>query len=331
MTLNDFFSSLTTEESIERLESQLVEAVSVDDMYLNEIATHLIKAGGKRLRPALTICAASTRHGEIKHETIMGAVSVELVHLASLYHDDVMDEAVKRRNVASVNALWGNRLAIVVGDYLLARSAEIAASLGSEIASLIAATLSRLCHGQVTEVRSCYDVNRTQEQYLESIADKTASLTATACRIGGITAGLGMDEIDALTVYGENLGMIFQIRDDVLDVVATEEFLRKPPGQDLAEGVYTMPACWALQNPSVGEELASLLGRPLTPEQLTVARRLIISSDAIERTAVVAKQYAKTAQLACEKLSNTEVATKLANLADNLLLAIDTTDAALAS
>ncbi len=322
---------MTTEESIERLESQLIEAVSVDDIYLNEIATHLIKAGGKRLRPALTICAASAKNEKIRHETIMGAVSVELVHLASLYHDDVMDEAVKRRNVASVNTLWGNRLAIVVGDYLLARSAEIAAGLGGEIASLIAATLSRLCHGQVTEVRSCYDINRTQEQYLESIADKTASLTATACRIGGITAGLDQAETDALTVYGENLGMIFQIRDDVLDIVSTEELLRKPPGQDLAEGVYTMPVCWALKNPSVGEELASLLGRPLTAEQLAVVRRLIINSDAIERTASAAKKYAQTAQMACEKLSNAEVASKLVNLADNLLLAVETPDAALAS
>ncbi len=314
-----------------RLESHLVEAVSIDDRYLNEIATHLIKAGGKRLRPALTLCTAAIADGPISYETIMGAISVELVHLASLYHDDVMDEAVRRRNVASVNALWGNHLAIVVGDYLLARSAEIAASLGNEIASLIAATLSRLCHGQVTEVRSCYDIKRSHEQYLESIGDKTAALIATACRIGGITANLDSVQTEALTLYGENMGMVFQIRDDILDITATEEVLGKPPGQDLAEGVYTMPVCWALKDKNIGVDLAALLGRPLNGEQLLQARQLVISSDALDKTTATAKTYADRAKQACEKLESAEVTDKLVTLVNNLLADTEATHTALAS
>ncbi len=316
---------------MDRLEQQLIKAVSIDDRYLNEIATHLIKAGGKRLRPALTIAASSISGAEVSHETIMGAISVELVHLASLYHDDVMDEATKRRNVASVNNLWGNHLAIVVGDYLLARSAEIAASLGNEIATLIAATLSRLCHGQVTEVRSCYDITRSRDQYLESIADKTAALIATACRIGGITAGLDREQIEALTLYGESTGMVFQIRDDVLDIISTEEVLGKPPGQDLAEGVYTMPVCWTLQSKHAGEELATLLGRPLNSEQLLQARRLVISSDALDKTAEVARVYADKARGACKQLSDEKVAAQLIALVNNLLSDVEATNTALAS
>ena len=156
-------------------------AVRRDDPFLDEIATHLIDAGGKRLRPALTLTSASLAAPRqdgpgASDETLLGAVSVELVHLASLYHDDVMDEATRRRNVVSVNARWGNLLAIVAGDYLLARSAEIAASLGTEVAGLLAATLARLCHGQVAEVRAAYRLDRTEEDYFNTIADKTAAL-----------------------------------------------------------------------------------------------------------------------------------------------------------
>ena len=221
-----------------------------DDPFLNEVATHLIEAGGKRLRPSLDdrglVPAAPARSLE---EILLGGVSVELVHLASLYHDDVMDEATRRRNVESVNARWGNLVAIVAGDFLLARSAEIAASLGTEVAGLLAATLARLCQGQVAEVRAAFQIDRDEEDYLRCIADKTAALMSTACRIGALTAGLDRTQIDALTAFGEGFGMVFQIRDDVLDVVASESELGKPPGQDLAEGIYTLPVQRALARP----------------------------------------------------------------------------------
>src|SRR5216684_5803663 len=156
---------------MDRLEIELRNAVIRDDAFLDEISTHLIAAGGKRLRPALALAAAGVSGEDASRATLLGAVSVELVHLASLYHDDVMDEATRRRGVESVNARWGNLLAIVAGDFLLARSAEIAASLGDEIAGLIASTLARLCQGQVAEVRGAYDVGRTEASYLTAISD----------------------------------------------------------------------------------------------------------------------------------------------------------------
>ena len=145
-----------------------------------------------------------------------------------------------------VNARWGNLVAILAGDFLLARASEIAASLGTEVAGLLAATIGRLCEGQVRELAQTFDVTRTEEAYLTSIAGKTAALMATACRIGAITAGLDRPGVEALTAYGEQVGMVFQIVDDILDVVATDEELGKPAGNDLVEGVYTLPVIRAL-------------------------------------------------------------------------------------
>src|SRR5579863_607254 len=175
------------QDDLARLETELREAVSSGDRFLDQVTTHLIAAGGKRLRPSLALAAATGGRRPATADDLQGAVAVELVHLASLYHDDVMDEALVRRNVESVNARFGNLVAIVAGDFLLARSAEIAASLGTEIAALLAHTLGLLCRGQVTEVRSAYSTRRDEDVYYGAIAGKTAALMATSCRIGALT------------------------------------------------------------------------------------------------------------------------------------------------
>src|SRR5271165_110208 len=198
----DPFALPIREEDLARLELCLRDSVLGDDAFLNEVASHLIEAGGKRLRPSLAIAASYLQPGEITLEVLLGGVSVELVHLASLYHDDVMDEATRRRSVESVNARWGNLVAIVAGDFLLARSAEIAASLGTEIAGLLAHTLGQLCQGQVAEVRAAFSTGRTEGHYFDAIAGKTAALMATSCRIGALTGGLPRVEVDALTTFG---------------------------------------------------------------------------------------------------------------------------------
>ena len=156
------------------------------------------------------------------YDVVRGGVSCELVHLGSLYHDDVMDEADTRRGVETVNAKWGNLQAILAGDFLLARASEIAASLGTEVAGLLARTIGWLCEGQIEELRHTYDVTRAEGSYLASIHGKTASLYGTAARIGGIVAGHDRVAIDALTEYGNAYGTVFQIVDDILDVTATK-------------------------------------------------------------------------------------------------------------
>ncbi|MFM7894092.1 MAG: polyprenyl synthetase family protein, partial [Actinomycetota bacterium] len=174
----------------ERVEAALRSAVRTPDAYLTEIASHLIVAGGKRLRPVLAVAAAQVGNdGAVSDNVIQGAIACELVHLGSLYHDDVMDESTTRRGVETVNAKWGNLQAIVAGDFLLARASEIAASLGNEVAGLLARTIGQLCEGQVEELRHTYDRNRTIPSYLVSIQGKTASLFATSARIGSLMAG----------------------------------------------------------------------------------------------------------------------------------------------
>ena len=229
-------------EGLERLEPLLTTTVVTGDTFLDSVTTHLIAAGGKRLRPMLALASATGGERDATPEDLLGAVAVELVHLASLYHDDVLDEATIRRNVESVNSRFGNLVAIVAGDYLLARSAAIAASLGTEIAALL---------------------NRSNEDYITAITGKTAALMSSSCRIGALTGGLPTTEVDALTEYGHCFGMVFQIRDDILDITATAGELLKPAGQDLAEGIYTLPALVALADPDAGPDLRALLGQPL--------------------------------------------------------------------
>ena len=315
------------EAGLARVETALRSSVVSDDPFLTEVASHLITAGGKRVRPAFALAAAATGLGDpasanradvVSDEVVLGAVSVELVHLGSLYHDDVMDEATTRRTVESVNAKWGNLQAILAGDFLLARASEIAASLGTEVAGLLAATIGRLCEGQVRELRDTYNVDRTEADYLSSIEGKTASLFASACRIGAIVGELPRPEIEALTEFGLRFGMAFQIVDDILDVTATDEQLGKPAGHDLVEGVYTLPVIRTLSDGDA-DELASLLGGPLDPDQLNRARAVVRANGSVAGSLETAGKYAQSAIASLEPLPHATAAIQLGEAAQHLL------------
>jgi heptaprenyl diphosphate synthase len=278
-----------------RVETGLGEAVRHHDRFLGDVASHLMGAGGKRVRPALTLGAAyaatkGTR--SVDDGVVTGAVAIELVHLGSMYHDDVIDEAETRRGVPSVNARWSNIVAILSGDFLLARASSLAASLGSEVAGLLADTISELCRGQVLELQHLFDVDRSEEGYSSAIEGKTAALFAAACRIGGMVSGVGDADLDALTRFGHHTGMCFQIVDDVLDITATEEVLGKPSGQDLMEGVYTLPVIYALAG---SEPLRELLAQPLPPERLADARKLASANGSVDAALGVARDHAAKA------------------------------------
>jgi len=303
-------------DGLGRIDDVLRDAVRCGDGFLDEVVCHLVDAGGKRVRPALALAAATAGGRRAADEDLLGGVCVELVHLASLYHDDVMDEATMRRNVPSVNARWGNLVAIVAGDYLLARSAEIAASLGADIAGLLAATLGELCQGQVAEVQTAYRVDRSEAHYLATIAGKTAALMATSCRIGALTAGLPPSEVEALTRFGQRFGMVFQLRDDVLDVIGTEAELGKPAGQDLAEGIYTLPVLLALADPDDGPILAPLLGRPLDATERDAARAVVTGSSGIDGAVRVGRRLAAEASDAARQVSDPQLAETLAALSE---------------
>lgn len=306
-------------DGLARTEARLREAVTAEDPYLTEIAGHLISAGGKRLRPVLTMVAAAAGGAVVSDDVITGGVSVELVHIGSLYHDDVMDDAETRRGVPSVNAKWGNLVAILSGDFLLSRASELAASLGTEVAGLLAATIGRLCEGQVGELKTAYSADRSEAAHAASINGKTASLLATASRIGGIVADLPRNQIDALTTYGDNFGMAFQLIDDVLDLVATDEELGKPAGNDMVEGVYTLPVIRALADATVGPELRPLLGTHLDSAARDRARALVRSSDGIAYTLERAQEYLAQGNDALGALPASPARDALARVGDAVL------------
>jgi heptaprenyl diphosphate synthase len=282
-------------EDLARVEQGLRESVRTSDPFLTNVAAHLIGAGGKRIRPTLALCAvyASSAPTRATDDAITGAVAVELVHLGSLYHDDVIDEAETRRGVPSVNARWSNIVAILAGDFLLARASSLAASLGADVAGLLAATIGELCRGQVLELQHLFDVERGEDRYESTIAGKTAALFATSCRIGGMVAAMPDPTLDALSRFGRHLGMCFQIVDDVLDLTASEAELGKPAGQDLLEGVYTLPVIYALRE---SPELRDLLGRPMDQEHLAHVRGVAAGNGSVDAALDVARDHAVKAR-----------------------------------
>jgi heptaprenyl diphosphate synthase len=247
-------------------------------------------------------------------------VAVELVHLGSLYHDDVMDEADTRRGIESVNHRWGNLTAILAGDFLLARASEIAASLGTEVAALLARTIGKLCEGEVAQLRRAFDRDRTEADYFRSIEGKTASLFSAACRIGGLVGDLPRPTVDAVTEWGLAFGMAFQVFDDVLDLTATEADLGKPAGHDLVEGVYTLPVIRTLaEGGAAADELGDLLGRPIAGAELDKALALVRSGRGVHSAIDTARAYADRARTAAGQLSPSPARTAMASAADALL------------
>ncbi len=303
-----------------RVEAALHESVQTSDPFLAEVSAHLIGAGGKRIRPTLALCAAYAAAGAdpAAEAAITGSVSVELVHLGSLYHDDVIDEAETRRGVPSVNARWSNIVAILAGDFLLARASSLAASLGADVAALLAETIGELCRGQVLELQHLFDVDRSEEGYLSAIEGKTAALFATSCRVGGMVSGVSDPTLDALTRFGRHLGMCFQIVDDVLDITATEDSLGKPAGKDMLEGVYTLPVIYALRDSTA---LRDLLGQPIDGVQLAEARELASANGAVDLALSVARAHAVKAADALEGTDDLDarVCEELGSLVDGLV------------
>ena len=235
--------------SVARVEERLLEAATADDPYLTEIAQHLLVAGGKRFRPLLALLAAEFGTDD-DHRPVEAGVSVELIHVGSLYHDDVIDEADTRRGAASVNANWSNTVAILAGDFLMARASEVAAThLSQESVRLLAATYAELVEGQTRELQLDFDLDHGVAEYEQVIAGKTASLIRTSARLGAMAADADRDVVESLSDWAWEVGMVFQIADDALDLVADEETIGKPAGSDIREGKFTMPVLEALAGP----------------------------------------------------------------------------------
>lgn len=236
-------SSLSSRVStrLAKVEELLEREVWVGDTRVDHSTSHLARAGGKRLRPTLVLLASELGPNPDAPEVFESAVAVELTHLASLYHDDVMDDAPLRRGVASAHTLFGNTVAILSGDVLFARASRIVAGLGPRAVALHATTFERLCMGELHETQGRLDSQSPREHYIDVLADKTGSLIAASARYGVISAGESEKLAEELARFGEKVGVAFQIADDVIDIVSSGEKTGKTPGTDLREGVDTMP------------------------------------------------------------------------------------------
>ncbi|MEV6161155.1 polyprenyl synthetase family protein [Streptomyces sp. NPDC052052] len=240
LSVRDHALEADVQAGLVAVESGLLEATKSGVPFITEAAQHLVHAGGKRFRPLLAMLAA--RFGDPDAPGVVpAAVVVELTHLATLYHDDVMDEAEVRRGVDSANARWGNALAVLTGDFLFARASQILADLGPEAVRIQAEAFERLVTGQILETAGPGDGRDPVEHYLEVLRGKTGSLIAVACRFGAMMAGADESAVDILTQYGERLGVAFQLADDVLDIASDSQESGKTPGTDLREGIPTLP------------------------------------------------------------------------------------------
>jgi heptaprenyl diphosphate synthase len=257
-------------DRLETVEGRLLEAAASDDPYLTKIAQHLLVAGGKRFRPLLALLAAEFGDESAidDRRPVEAAVAVELIHVGSLYHDDVIDEADTRRGAPSVNANWSNTVAILAGDFLMARASEVAATyLSQESVRLLAVTYAELVEGQTREMQLVDSLDHSISEYEKVIAGKTASLIRTSARLGAMAAGANEDVVEALTEWAFELGMVFQMADDALDLVGTEDRLGKPAGSDIREGTFTLAVLSAMQE---SERLRRMLARPRPYPEETV-------------------------------------------------------------
>nr|WP_228383491.1 MULTISPECIES: polyprenyl synthetase family protein [Tessaracoccus] len=260
---------------LDTFEERLVATAVAGSPFVTEASRHIIAAGGKRFRPLLVFLAARFG-GAVDHDDLMRAALVmELTHVASLYHDDVMDMADLRRGAPSANRLWGNSVAILVGDYLFARASTTVAELGVEYVALQAETFARLVQGQIAETKGPGPDEDPLAHYIQVIADKTGSLIAASALFGGMVAGADRPVLDALAAFGEEVGLVFQLSDDLIDITSTKT--GKTPGTDLREGVPTLPVLMLrAENDPADSELLALIDGDLSDDAVLadVLRRL---------------------------------------------------------
>jgi heptaprenyl diphosphate synthase len=288
---------------LDQVEQALEKSVRVESSgMLSETSSYLIAAGGKRFRAMLVLLAGY--FGEPADPRLVpGSVSIELVHLATLYHDDVIDEADARRGAPSANMRWDNTVAILTGDYLFARASEISTDLGTDVCRLLARTIAVLCDGQIREVDSSAEVEQEISNYLEIIRRKTASLIATSCRLGGLLSDADPEHVDVLEEFGDALGMAYQLSDDIMDITSSQIELGKEPGQDLREGVYTLPVLHALAVDDHREELARILSHgPPDGEMLDRVLEIVRSGGSVDVAREAATQEVRRATRLAERL-----------------------------
>jgi len=253
---------------LDKVEALLSSHIQGDYPLLIETSRHLVEAGGKRFRPLITLLASHFGKGQ-SDQVIAAAVVCELTHVATLYHDDVMDEAKLRRGVSSANSRWSNTVAILTGDYLFSKASDLLADLGPEAVRLQAKTFERLVIGQIQETQGAKSGDDALKHYLQVVSDKTGSLIATSARFGAMLSGADRDIVETLTKFGEKIGIAFQLADDVIDISSDASQSGKVPGTDLKEGIPTLVTLQIISsNLEEDKELKQLLQSPISEEKI---------------------------------------------------------------
>ncbi|MEU4316689.1 polyprenyl synthetase family protein [Nocardia sp. NPDC024068] len=295
--LGDAALAATVRGGLDQVEKLLVDELSDGASFLQEAALHLAKAGGKRFRPLFTILTGQLGPRPGDPDLITAGTVVELVHLATLYHDDVMDEATMRRGAASVNARWGNSVAILAGDYLFAHASRLTSTLGPDAVRIIAETFAELVTGQMRETMGARESADPIAHYLKVVWEKTGSLIAASGRFGGTFSGAGDEHVERLARLGDVVGTAFQISDDIIDISSVSAQSGKTPGTDLREGVHTLPVLYALREEGpVGDRLRVLLDHPLESDaEVTEALELLGRSAGMAQAKEKLQEYADIA------------------------------------
>ena len=309
-------------DGVRRIEELMDTELRGGDGLMTEAVTHLFDAGGKRFRPLFTVLSAQLGpEPDAWQVTVAGAV-IELVHLATLYHDDVMDEAQIRRGAPSANARWGNNIAILAGDYLFATASRLVSRLGPDAVRIIAETFAQLVTGQMRETRGlapgAADGAAEVEHYLKVVYEKTACLIAASGRFGATFSGAGDDQIERLARLGGIVGTAFQISDDIIDIDSDPDESGKLPGTDLREGVHTLPVLYALQETGAdAERLRVLLAGPVTEDAaVEEALGLLRASAGMVKAKQTVAEYAAQARAELAALPDCVGRAALASLVD---------------
>ncbi|MFG2592978.1 polyprenyl synthetase family protein [Streptomyces sp. NPDC048438] len=303
------------------VEAGLLDATKSEVPFITEAAQHLVSAGGKRFRPLLVMLASQFGDPDAPG-VVPSAVVVELTHLATLYHDDVMDEADVRRGVDSANTRWGNSVAVLTGDFLFARASHILADLGPEAVRIQAEAFERLVTGQILETAGPRDGRDPVDHYMDVLGGKTGSLVAVSGRFGALMSGADESVVDILTQYGERLGIAFQLADDVLDIASDSHESGKTPGTDLREGIPTLPvlhlrARAAAEGRPEDKELVELLDGDLADDsRLAEALRRLRAHPALEQARRDTVRYAQEARATLAPLPECYAKAALEELCD---------------
>lgn len=302
-------------EGLDRLEDRLRALPDLGNPFLGELMGHVFDTSGKRVRPAITLLSAGFHpHDAPTIETM--ATAVELIHIATLIHDDTVDESDVRRGRATVGSLWGGKAAVLVGDYMFAASATFVCDTGNvRVIRRFSETIMELSSGELQEMAGAYHTDQTREQYLTRIYNKTASLFTTAGESGAILSGAPESSVDALRDYAYNIGMAFQIVDDILDFDASEEEVGKPVGNDLSRGILTLPSIIAMERYPDDNPICDLFNSPEDPTHLAGAVDLIQGSSAIEESYACAEEYCDRATAALKSMPSNPSRSSLEELA----------------